>query len=36
VTHIEPDKVEQVHTEIRAALGKRQAHFLLRGEMFKL
>jgi ribonuclease BN (tRNA processing enzyme) len=36
VTHIEPDKVEQVHTEIRAALGKRQAHFLQRGEVFEL
>jgi ribonuclease BN (tRNA processing enzyme) len=36
VTHIEPDKVEQVRTEIRAAMGERQVHFLLRGEVFEL
>jgi len=36
VTHIEPDKVEEVRAEIRAALGDRAVHFLLRGEVFEL
>ncbi|MCX7627429.1 MAG: 3',5'-cyclic-nucleotide phosphodiesterase [Methylophilaceae bacterium] len=36
VTHIEPDKVEQVRAEVRAALGNTPVHFLTRGEVFEL
>jgi ribonuclease BN (tRNA processing enzyme) len=36
VTHIEPDKVEDVRAEIRAALDNRPVHFLLRGEVYEL
>ena len=36
VTHIEPDKVEEVQAEVRAALGGRQVHFVQRGEVFEL
>jgi ribonuclease BN (tRNA processing enzyme) len=36
VTHIEPDKVEEVRTEVRTALGGRQVHFVRRGEVFEI
>jgi ribonuclease BN (tRNA processing enzyme) len=36
VTHIEPDKLQAVQSEVRAALGGRPVHFVQRGELFQL
>ncbi len=36
VTHIDPDKREAVHTQVRAALDGRAVHFVERGEVYSL
>ncbi len=36
ITHIEPDKIAAVRTEIEAIVGKFKPHFLLRGEVFEI
>jgi ribonuclease BN (tRNA processing enzyme) len=36
VTHIEPDKVDEVRQEVCAALGDRVVHFVRRGEVYPL